>query len=334
MKEITRRLYTKPVMLGMAFLVGAMLVVGLFVTSTSNAASTFIPKGDDRFETTGNGETFHNFGAVPVPAGFFGTTSEAFSGVVPLVGVPIAGEGDIDTIITRVDDVQTPGVTNLKMKAINLASINNITVTYSDPGKPDEQWSMTVTLSTLRASTGTMTIHSGGTFDSSLNVFPKFTFRRISDNFTKVWDTGSSTGPNALALAEASKARVFNDEIAAEPAPAPVPAPTVAPAPCHISTIDVSSTQMAIPADERSLEGRISAEAESRVSADITRFAAVATRSCAPVRLTSTNTPWGHCPGFCIPRPMTEAELWASHNASPPGTKKLNAAKGGGAAAE
>ena len=323
MKAITRRLYTKPVMLGMAFLVGAVLVVGLFVTTKSNAASTFIPAGDDRFETTGNGETFHNFGAVPVPANFFGETSEPFSGVVPLVGVPLPNEGDVDTIISRLNDITTPGTTNLRMKAINLASINNITVTYSAPGKPDEQWSMTVNLSTLKASTGTMTIHSGGTFDSSLNVFPKFTFRRIPDGFTKVWDTGSSTGPNALALAEASKARVFNDEIAAEP----VPAPTVAPAPCHISTIDVSNTQLAVAADERS--------AESRISADTTRFAAVATRSCAPVRLTSTGTPWGgNCPGFCIPRPMTEAELWASHNASPPGTKKVLAAKAGGAAAE
>jgi len=57
MKEITRRLYTKPVMLGMAFLVGMALVVGLFVTSKSKAStSIFIQAGDDSFETTGNGE--------------------------------------------------------------------------------------------------------------------------------------------------------------------------------------------------------------------------------------------------------------------------------------
>lgn len=323
MKAITRRLYTKPVMLGMTFLIGAALVVGLFVTTNSSAASTFVPAGDDRFETTGNGETFHNFGAVPVPAGFFGETSETFSGVVPLVGVPIQGEGDIDTIISRLNDVTTPGTTNLRMKAINLASINPIVVTYSDPNKLDEKWTMEVTLSTLRASTGTMTIHSGGTFDSTLNVFPKFTFRRTTDGAVKVWDTGSSTGPNALALAEASKAAAFADDVAVEPAPGPAPAP----APCHISTIDVSNTQLAVSAEDRI--------SDTRTAADSTRFAAVATRSCAPVRLTSTGTPWGgNCPGFCIPRPMTEAELWASHNASPPGTKKLNAAKAGGAAAE
>jgi hypothetical protein len=33
MKEITRRLYTKPVMLGLAFLVAGALAVGLFVTA-------------------------------------------------------------------------------------------------------------------------------------------------------------------------------------------------------------------------------------------------------------------------------------------------------------
>ncbi len=38
MKEITRKLYTKPVMLGMAFLVGMVLVVGLFVTTKSTGA--------------------------------------------------------------------------------------------------------------------------------------------------------------------------------------------------------------------------------------------------------------------------------------------------------
>lgn len=60
MKEITRRLYTKPVMLGMAFLVGIALVVGLFITTTKTEAmqSGFpVVAGPDEFETTGNGES-------------------------------------------------------------------------------------------------------------------------------------------------------------------------------------------------------------------------------------------------------------------------------------
>lgn len=306
MKEITRRLYTKPVMLGMAFLVVAALAVGLFITTNNTSASTFIPAGDDKFETTGNGETYHNFQNKPIPANFFGSTSEAYTGVVPLVGVPLPGEGDIDTIINRTNDVSTPGTTGLKMTALNLKSINAITVSYSDPNKPDEAWTMTVTLSTLKASTGTMTIHSGGTFDSTLNVFPKFTFTRVSDNFTKVLDTGSSTSP----FSAATSATAIHDDISFEPAPNPIPAP----APCNIAIDDISQIQ-------------------SKVGSESTRLAA-ASRSCAPVRLTSTNSPWGLCPGFCIPRPLTEAELWASHNASPPGTKKVLSAKAGGSAAE
>lgn len=327
MKEITRRLYTKPVMLGMAFLLGAALVVGLFVTTNSQAASTFIPAGDDKFETTGNGETYHNFGAAPIPANFFGSTSEAYTGVVPLVGVPLPGEGDIDTIIKRTNDVTTPGTTGLLMSKLSLKSINSITVTYSDPLKADEQWEMTVTLSTLRASTGSMTIHSGGTFDSTLNVFPKFTFTRGTT--TKIWDTGSTTSPfMAASSASATRAAATREDIGTiEPAPGPAPVP--APAPCHIATIDVSNQQVAVPASNLAAHS-----GDSFSAAETQQFQAVATRSCAPVRLTSTNSPWTHCPGFCIPRPITEAELWASHNASPPGTKKVIAAKAGGAAAE
>jgi hypothetical protein len=289
MKEITRRLYTKPVMLGMV-LVGVVLLVGLFVRSTSGAAPTFIPAGDDKFETTGNGETYHNFNASKVPAGFFNFdnagTSHEYSGVVPLVGVPLAGEGDIDTIIHRNDNVSTlPGTTSLKMTKLSLKSIGPITVSYSD--RASETWNVFVDLSTFKASTGSMTINPGGTFDSSLKVWPRFTFKRVSDSATKVLDTGDPNGP-ALTASEAT-ATEFDAE--------PQPAPTIAP--CHTAIDD--------------FEGRVSATAST---------------SCAPVTLTSTNSPWANCAtGFCIPRPITEQELLASHNASPPGTKKAIATK-------
>ena len=59
MKEITRRLYTKPVMLGMAFVMGMALVAALFVTSKSNAAPNSFPvaAGPDEFETAADGQT-------------------------------------------------------------------------------------------------------------------------------------------------------------------------------------------------------------------------------------------------------------------------------------
>lgn len=294
MKEITRRLYTKPVMLGMAFLVGLALVGALFVTSKSRAAaqSTYIQAGDDKFETTNNGETYHNFQASPIPANFFGPGSNAYSGVVPLEGVPIPGQGDIDTIIHRNNDVFTPGSTTITMTALNLKGINPITVTYSGGGS--EAWTVRVNLSDLKASTGSMSFSSGSSFDSSLKVWPKFTFTRVSDGAVKVLDTGGS-GLTAQSVSDGSgsdlavQSAVVSDQFVFEPAPEP----TVAPAPCR--AIAVSDFE------------------NNTISA--------ASASCAPVTLTSTNSPWP------ITRPITEQELLASHNASPPGTKKIIAQK-------
>jgi len=288
MKEITRRLYTKPVMLGMAFLVGVVLLVGLFVTTKSGAAAfTVVPKGFDKFETTGNGETYHNFAASKIKADFFGPGSHEYSGTVPLVGVPLPGEGDVDTIIERISDVPLGGSTAIKMTKLSLRSINPIQVTYVGGGS--EFWDVAVGLSAFKASTGTMTIESGGTFDSTLKVWPKFTFTR--NGVTLELDTGDPNGPG-LTAADSAVA----GEFVAEPAPAP----TIAPCPVVIGEFE--------PHGEATGGATVSAAASS---------------SCAPVTLTSNNSPWAWCGlFFCIPRPITEAELLAAHNASPPGTKK------------
>jgi len=292
MKEITRRLYTRPVMLGIVFLAGVGLVFALFITSKSNAAqSTFIQHGDDEFETTANGETYHNFAASPVPANFFGPGSNQYTGVVPVEGVPInLAVSDVDTVIHRNQDVWTPGTTTLTMTGLNLKSINPITVTYTGGGS--EAWNVRVNLSDTKASTGSMTIGSGGTFDSSLKVWPKFTFTRVSDGLTKVLDTGGSGLTASSMTQEQSLVTVIE--------PGPAPTATVAPAPCRATAInDTTITSKSFTS-------------------------AAATTGCAPVNLTSTGSPWGICNGggFCIPRPITEQELLASHNASPKGTKK------------
>jgi hypothetical protein len=284
MKEITRRLYTKPVMLGMAFLVGIALVVGLFVTTKSKAAmSTYIPAGNDEFETTGNGETYHNFQASPVPAGFFGTGSQQYAGLVPLVGVPVnPAVSDTDTIIHRNQDVLTPGSTTITMTALNLNSINPITVSYSDGHT--ENWNVRVNLSDFKTSGGSMSFSDGGTFDSSLSVYPKFTFTRVSDGAQKVLDTGGSG-----LTAQSSSLRANGVQ----------PEATATLAVCRATATN----------DFQALGN----------ASRVTTSAATST-SCAPVTLTSTNNPWP------ITRPITEQELLASHNASPPGTKKAIAA--------
>jgi len=283
MKEITRRLYTKPVMLGMAFLVGIALVAALFVTTKSKAAvSIYIQAGNDQFETTGNGETYHNFQASPVPAGFFGTGSQKYAGLVPLVGVPLQPlVNDIDTIIHRNQDVLTPGSTTITMTALNLKGINPITVTYDD--SHTESWTVKVNLSDVKASGGSMSFNSDGSaFDSSLSVYPKFTFTRVSDNKTLVLDTGGSGG---LAPQSATSTRASSG---------------------NFDTIAIAQCRAIAPVDFQNA---------SSASGKITTSAAAAT-SCPPVTLTSTNSPWP------ITRPITEQELLASHNASPPGTKR------------
>jgi hypothetical protein len=288
MKEMTRRLYTKPVMLGMAFLVGMALVVGLFVTTKSKAApSIFIAAGNDQFETTGNGETYHNFQASPVPAGFFGTGSNQYAGLVPLVGVPLQPlVNDIDTVIHRNQDVLTPGSTTITMTALNLKSINPITVSYSDGHT--ETWDVKVNLSDVKTSGGSMSFNSDGSaFDSSLSVYPKFTFTRVSDGATKVLDTG---GSGTMALSGTSTRASSG----------------------NFDTIAIAQCRAIAPVDFQNA---------SSASGKITTSAATAT-SCPPVTLTSTNSPWP------ITRPITEQELLASHNASPPGTKRQQVAVG------
>ena len=292
MKQITRRLYTKPVMLGMAFLVGLVLVVGLFVTTKSRAAmSIYIQAGNDEFETTGNGETYHNFQASPVPAGFFGTGSKQYAGLVPLVGVPVNPQvSDTDTVIHRNSDVITPGSTTISMTALNLAGINPITVSYTD--NHTESWTVKVNLSDVKASGGSMSFNSDGSaFDSSLSVFPKFTFTRVSDGAVKVLDTGGSGGTLS-----------------------PQAAMTVGG-----GGSDGGATQ-AIAICRATAANDFQTVSQSKANR-ATTSAAATTASCAPVTLTSTNSPWP------ITRPITEQELLASHNASPPGTKKGIAVK-------
>jgi hypothetical protein len=254
--------------------------------------STFIPAGDDKFETTNNGETFHNFAGSPIPAGFFNFdgagTSHAYSGNVPLEGVPLPGEGMVDTVIHRNQNVWTPGTTSITITKLSLRSISPITVTYSD--RPSETWIVKVGLSTAQASTGSMTINDGGTFDSTLSVFPRFTFVRTSDLAEKVLDTGGGSG---LMATSSSLTIGDSDDTEIEPAPEPQPVP------CKTVSKEFEST--------------------TPNSSD------AAAASCPPVRLTSTNSPWQICDdgSFCIPRPITEQELLASHNASPKGTKQV-----------
>lgn len=304
MKEITRRLYTKPVMLGMAFLVGIALVAALFVTQKSTAANAFpVLSGNDEFETAGDGETFHDFHGKAIPADFFGQGSNAYSENVPLVGVPLGPGSQVDTVIWRQQTVQSAGgSTALQMTGLSLKAIAPLNITFNN-GTPSQQWNMTVTLSSYKASTGSMKINATS-FDSTLKVWPKFTFTRVGGGGGPiVLDTGAPGGPGLTA-----STTIAGDGVVFEPAPAP----TVAPAPCAV--IDTF-------------------EGTTKVGGSF-NSAAVAASSCPPVTLSSVNSPWVTCGtgGFCIPVPITEEERWARHRPGPRGT--IAAGTKGGAVAE
>ncbi len=298
MKEITRRLYTKPVMLGMALLLGVALVVGLSFTRTSKAAPNSFPvlAGNDEFETLGDGETFHDFENSPIPAGFFGQGSQSYTELVPLEGVPLGPGSMVDTVIQRHNDVnQAGGNTPITMTGLSLKSINPIQVTYAGGGAP-EYWDVQVGLSTFKTSTGKMTI-SAMTFDSTLKVWPKFTFTRVGGGTPPlVLDTGDPNAPGFTAAATTAPI----DGIGFEPAPAPAPAPL----PCRTTIAPIEGT--------------------TKIAKGDSAFAAAAS-SCAPVTLSSVNSPWVSCGnhGLCIWVPITEEERWARHRPHPKGTKKV-----------
>src|ERR671927_1003191 len=155
MKEITRRLYTKPVMLGMAFVAVMALVVGLFVTSKSTAATAQFPvnAGADEFNTAAEGRTYHDFGGSNIPAGFFGQYSQPYGGIVALEGVPLSQGSDVDTIIERSATVQAPGgSTPVAMTALSLKASSPLVITFNNGQSTwTESWEMTVGLSQFKS---------------------------------------------------------------------------------------------------------------------------------------------------------------------------------------
>lgn len=171
MKELTRRFYKKLPAAVASILVGAVLLAGSYSYARvgRGAVRTYVTAAADRFETTDNGETYHNFAVKQIPVGFFNTdglsTSDRYSGTVPLKGSPLPGQGDVDTILRRNQAVTTPGTTSIQMVGLSLVSINPVTVSYRD--RPSERGNVRVGRSSVKPSTGSMTIHGGGTSDSS-----------------------------------------------------------------------------------------------------------------------------------------------------------------------
>lgn len=181
-----------------AFLLAALV-------PTLATADNVLP-GYDLFATDPT-STYQDFSGTPIPAGFFDPGSDPFTGTVrfgglPLVHNPVCPADNLTTVDTIVQRLATANVTTIpssdtipiEIVALNLVSVNPITVTYSGGFSP-ELWNVQVVLSpSLPQPMGSMTIHhtipTGGTFDSTLPVVPMFIFQRVGDGALRYLDLG------------------------------------------------------------------------------------------------------------------------------------------------
>lgn len=153
-----------------------------------------VPAGSDLLHTPDGGCSYHSFGNVPIPAGFFGSGS---GGSLPYVnsiffkGAALNGTGiptGTDTIIERLAPANlgacpSTATIPIVMRALSLRSAIDINVFFAGGGFETYRVEACLT-NAVAQPTGSMTItrayQNGGTFTSSLPVVAKFTFIRTS----------------------------------------------------------------------------------------------------------------------------------------------------------
>lgn len=186
--------------LGLTLVVGLIMVLGTAALVYRGAgAQVVVGAGYDTFTTPADAQTYDSFSSHPIPAGFFGSGSLQYTGSVTLKGGPPVDSsqwGSADTVIHRLQDVSVPGDTALAVQGLSFVSSSPITVQYQDGHS--EQWNVTVNQSPTNSG-GSMHFNSDGTFTSSLNIYPKYTFSRAG-SANRVLDTGSGGGAAPINL--------------------------------------------------------------------------------------------------------------------------------------
>jgi hypothetical protein len=162
-----------------------------------------IAPGYDLFQTDPEQNFFKFTGQYAIPAGFFTPDSQPFEGFVNFGGEPINvfqghDVGNADTVVHRTAEA-VPGENGttgeaapVELQQLSLVGIAPIEVVTS---QSTQRWDVHATLSPVRASAGFIRLRqteaNGGTLDSQVTVYPRFTFRRLSDGATKVLDVGA-----------------------------------------------------------------------------------------------------------------------------------------------
>jgi hypothetical protein len=182
-------------------IIGLLVAILVFVVGGSGLARAdpeTVTAGHDLLETDSS-DTHIDFSANPLPPDFFGPGSDPFTGTVYLEGDPFDSFGGYnglsptDTIIERQEDAGDAGfpeTIDIEIVALELKSVEPITVTYDE--RPPEEWDVTVSVPEGDANqeTGSMTIRhegaDGGTFDiDALPVRPLLTFTLVGDTVVR-----------------------------------------------------------------------------------------------------------------------------------------------------
>lgn len=157
----------KRVLVSGAWLAAVLLIAGPALGQT-------FKKGSDIFVTPADGVTRVDLSQYPVANVLGGQPSPS---LVPLKGKPIAGLGQTDTVVDRLDDltlaVGETGTTRAVLRGLSLVSINPV----SAGGK---SWHLFVSVSPGAASSGTVTATrsnaDGGSFSAGFEVVPHLIF--------------------------------------------------------------------------------------------------------------------------------------------------------------
>jgi hypothetical protein len=160
------------------------------------------------YDLHGTAFAFKDFAYEPIPAGFFGTGSNPYTGKIHFKGKPLteyngyalptptptAPERIVDTIIWRMEDASLSGPGSqdtiaAKMVVLSLVSKAPVEITYAQGGM--EQWDVEASVPNNPAGTIVLsqTSPSGGILDAKIPIHPVLRFRRRTDGAIRTLNT-------------------------------------------------------------------------------------------------------------------------------------------------
>jgi hypothetical protein len=182
-------------------------VVVLSTALVTGMYAAVIPVGSNFFETVpGLTATFLDFTRASITRGFFDPGSDAFIGFIRLRGNPIDPRtlGTTDTIMQRPEEINVvqgarPVTADLGLLALELESVNPITITYNQ-GQNPEVWNVRVSRQPNSLEGGRITIKQtipdGGTYEALVEARLMVTFTRRSDGAIRQLPVGLVMGSN------------------------------------------------------------------------------------------------------------------------------------------